>query len=259
MHYLTLAVQKFSKTGFKKLIKKFTSNNRSSVLTGIISTIIMQSSNLISVLVLAFVGTGLLSVTGGMAVMLGSNIGTTMTDALLATIGLHYDIKIITFPLLFLGALGITFFRQKEKIVTISQSAIAIAFTLLALSLMKEGLDFLTEAIDLSQYMMMNGRIFFLIGLVLAMMMQSGGTVFVIAVASASSGLIPPETVISIIFGAYLGSTATIFFASLGAQSAIKKQVAYGHIGFNILVSLLGMLLLPLIKTCFLQRIFPSF
>ncbi len=215
MHYLTLAVQGFSKTGFKKLIKKFTSNNKSSALTGLISTIIMQSSNLMSVLVLAFVGTGLLSVTGGMAVMLGANVGTSITDALLATIGLHYDIKMITFPLLFLGAIGITFFSQKEKIVTIGKSCIAIAFTLLALSFMKEGLEFLTQTIDLGAFMSMNVRIFFLIGLLLAILMQSGGTVFIIAIASASSGLISPETVFPIIFGAYLGSTATIFFASI--------------------------------------------
>ena len=63
---------------------------------------VVQSSNLISVLVLAFVGTGILSLTGALAVMLGSNIGTTIPEALLGSIGLQYDIKLLTFPLLFL-------------------------------------------------------------------------------------------------------------------------------------------------------------
>ncbi|MDR0650295.1 MAG: Na/Pi symporter [Candidatus Peribacteria bacterium] len=100
--YLEQAVSVFSKGGFKKLLKKFTSNTFSSFLTGIVSTVIVQSSNLISVLVLAFVGTGILSLTGGLAVMLGSNIGTTIPEALFGTIGLKYDIQLLTFPLLFL-------------------------------------------------------------------------------------------------------------------------------------------------------------
>ena len=259
MRYLTLAVEKFSKTGFKKLIKRFTSNAKSAVVTGFISTIITQSSNLMSVLVLAFVGTGLLSVTGGIAVMLGSNIWTVVTDALLATIGLHFDIKMITFPLLFLGAIGLTFFINKEKVVTISKTCIAISFSLLAFAFMKEGLDFLTQIIDLSKFTSMNPRIFFWIGLVLATLMQSWGTVFIISITSANAGLIPPETAFPLIFGAYLGSTATIFIASLGQQSAIKKQVAYSHIGFNLLVAMLGMLCLPLIKSLFISTIFPRF
>lgn len=65
------------------MIKKFTANTPSSLLTGIVTTLIVQSSNLVSVLVLAFVGTGVLSLTGALAVILGANIGTTIPDAIL--------------------------------------------------------------------------------------------------------------------------------------------------------------------------------
>ena len=65
------------------MIKKFTSNKISAFFTGIISTVIVQSSNIISVLVLAFVGTGILSLMGGLIVMLGANVGATIPDAIL--------------------------------------------------------------------------------------------------------------------------------------------------------------------------------
>lgn len=81
--YLEDAVSAFSRGGFKQMIKKFTANTPSSLLTGIVTTLIVQSSNLVSVLVLAFVGTGVLSLTGALAVILGANIGTTIPDAIL--------------------------------------------------------------------------------------------------------------------------------------------------------------------------------
>lgn len=98
------------------MIKKRTSNNTSSFFTGLLSTIVLESSNLVSVIVLSFVGTGILTETHALAVMLGSNVGTTMTSALFGAVGVGYDINMIVFPLLFLGAIGISFFKKREII-----------------------------------------------------------------------------------------------------------------------------------------------
>lgn len=137
IRYLEKAVSGFAKGGFKKLIKKFTANNFSSLVTGLISTVIVQSSNLVSVLVLAFVGTGILTLTGALAVMLGSNIGTTIPDALFGSIGLTYDIKIFTFPLIFIGAIMISFFSRYEKVAGVGRALIGLALIFLALAYMK--------------------------------------------------------------------------------------------------------------------------
>ncbi|GHW02237.1 sodium:phosphate symporter [candidate division SR1 bacterium] len=245
--FLEESVSGFTRGGFKKLIKKFTSKNIYATLTGILSTVVVQSSNLMSVLVLAFVGTGLLTLTGGLSVMLGANIGATIPDAFFAIIGLNYDIKTFTFPLLFLGAFGLVFYPNKEKVVLTCKIFIAFALTMLSFSFMKEGLGFLTQMVDLSIFMEMSPRFFFLLGLMLTMLVQSGGAVFIIAITSVSSGLISPEVALPIIFSTYFGSTITVFLASMGQQPAIKKQLAYGHIGFNLLASLLAMTMLPLV------------
>jgi phosphate:Na+ symporter len=188
--------------------------------------------------------------------MLGSNIGTTIPDALLGSVGLQYDIKMLTFPMLLLGAIGITFFSSKDKVVIISKSIIALALIFLSFSLMKSGLMFLTTQVDFSMFMTMNPWIFFLIGLLLTLLVQSGGAVFIIALTSVSSGLITAEASLPIFFATYLGATITIVIASLGKQPAIKKQVAMGHVGFNVLVAGLGMLTLPWIKELLFSEFF---
>jgi phosphate:Na+ symporter len=195
--------------------------------------------------------------TGALAVMLGSNIGTTIPDALLGSIGLQYDIKMLTFPMLLLGAIGITFFSNKDKVVVVSKAIIALALTFLSFSLMKSGLMFLTTQVDLSMFMTMSPWIFFLVGLLLTLLVQSGGAVFIIALTSVSSGLITAEASLPIFFATYLGATITIVIASLGKQPAIKKQVAMGHVGFNLLVAGLGMLTLPWIKELLVTEGFP--
>ena len=173
INYLEGAIAVFSKGGFKQMIKKFTSSKISSFFTGIISTVIVQSSNIISVLVLAFVGTGILSLQGGLIVMLGANVGTTIPDAILGAVGMSYDIKMLTFPLVFLGAVGITFFSKHEKLVGVSKALIGLALIFLALAYMKSGLVFVTEMVDLSYFMTMSPWIFFLIGLLLTLLVQS--------------------------------------------------------------------------------------
>ncbi|MDR2541141.1 MAG: hypothetical protein LBD11_05170 [Candidatus Peribacteria bacterium] len=88
--------------------------------------------------------------------------------------------------------------------------------------------------------------------------MQAGGAVFIVALTSASSGLITPEVAFPIILGSYIGATITIVMASIGRQPTIKKQVAVGHVGFNTLTALIGMFGMPFILRLFSTYIFPK-
>ena len=150
-----------------------------------------------------------------------------------------------------------TFFSNKDKVVLISKVLIGLALIFLSFAFMKEGLLFITSIVDLTYFMDMNPWVFFLMGLMLTLLVQSGGAVFIIALTSVSSGLITAEAALPILFGTYLGATITIVIASFGHQPAIKKQVAMGHVGFNLIVALLGMLALPRIKVVLSQYLFP--
>ncbi len=255
---LEKALTKFSKGNFKTLLKKFTTNNLSATCTGIITTILTQSSNLISVVILAFVGTGMLSLTAGLAVMLGANIGTTIPEAVLGTIGLSYDIKIFTFPFIFLWAIGISFFGKYEKIVDLSRTLMGLAIVFLAMIFMKEGLTIFTQMLDITEAINLHSRLLFGIWILLTLGVQSGGAIFIVTLTGVSSGLIPAEAAFPLILGSYLGSTITIVLGSLGNQPAIKKQVAAGHVFFNIIFSFLGMICLPIIYRIFQSYVFPQ-
>ena len=86
---------------------------------------------------------------------------------------MSYDIKFLTFPLVFIGAVGVTFFSNREKLVGVSKAFIGLGLIFLALSFMKSGLVFVTEMVDLSYFMSMSPWIFFLIGLLLTLLVQS--------------------------------------------------------------------------------------
>lgn len=254
---LEKALIRFSRGNFKTLLKKYTNNNFSATCSGIIATILTQSSNLISIVILAFVGTGMLSLTAGLAVMLGANIGTTIPEAILGTIGLSYDIKIFTFPLIFLWAIGISFFGKHEKVVDISRTLMGLAIVFLAMIFMKEGLTIFTQMLDITEAINLHSRLLFGIWILLTLGVQSGGAIFIVTLTGVSSGLIPAEAAFPLILGSYLGSTITIVLGSLGNQPAIKKQVAVGHVFFNIIFSFLGMICLPLIYRIFQSYVFP--
>ena len=110
MNYLEQAVSSVTNGWFKNFMKKFTSSSSKSFLSWILITTILQSSNVMSVLVLAFVGTGILSLTSALAVILWVNIGTMIPTSVLWIVWLSLNVSIIAFPLIFLWAICVNFF-----------------------------------------------------------------------------------------------------------------------------------------------------
>ena len=116
INYMEQAVAWFSNGWFKNFMKKFTSSIRKSFWSGILMTTILQSSNVMSVLVLAFVWTGILSLTSALAVILWVNIGTMIPTSILWMVWLSLDVSIIAFPLILLWAIFINFFSRRNKL-----------------------------------------------------------------------------------------------------------------------------------------------
>ena len=116
MNYLEQAVSSVTNWWFKNLLKKFTSSVLKSFWSWILITAILESSNVVSVLVLAFVWTGILSLTSALAVILGSNVWTMITSSILWIVGLSLNVSIIALPLIFLWAIWMNFFPRWWKI-----------------------------------------------------------------------------------------------------------------------------------------------
>ena len=259
MVYLEQAVSSFSNWWFKNLLKKFTSSDIKSFGSWMFITTLLQSSSVVSVLVLAFVWTGVLSLTSALAVILGSNVWTMITTSALWIIGLSLNVSVIAFPLIFLWAIWMNFFSRWDKVVTISKFLLSFWLIFLAFSFMKEGLDFLTD-IDLSLLAWMNSWLFFAVGVLLSMLVQSWTLIFVIILAAVATWILSPEMWFPMAFWTYLWSTFTIVLWALGKNKAeTKKQVALRHVWFNFVTSIVWMLLLSFVLKVYYVVMEPRF
>ena len=163
MNYLEQAVSSVTNWWFKNLLKKFTSSVPKSFWSWILITTILESSNVVSVLVLAFVWTGILSLTSALAVILGSNVWTMITSSALWIVGLSLNVSVIALPLIFLWAIGMNFFPRWWKVDAICKFLFSFGLIFLAFSLIKDWLAFVTEIIDFSDYIDMSPWFFFLL------------------------------------------------------------------------------------------------
>ena len=248
MNYLEQAISSVTNGWFKNLLKRFTSSVPKSFWSGILITTILESSNVVSVLVLAFVWTGILSLTSALAVILGSNVGTWITTSLLWIVGLSLNVAKIALPLIFFGAIWLSFFSHSSTSVVLSKFFLSFGMIFLAFSFMKEGLSFLTDSVDLSEYLSMSPRIFFLIWLWLTVLIQSWGIIFIICLALVSAGILPANLAFAMVFASYLGCTITIVLGAIWSnKAAAKKQVAVWHVCFNLITSVVWVLALPLL------------
>ena len=248
MNYLEQAVSSVTHGWFKNLLKRFTSSVPKSFWSWILITTILESSNVVSVLVLAFVWTWVLSLTAALAVILGSNVGTWITASLLWVVGLSLNVAKIAFPLIFLWAIWLSFFSRSSTSVILSKFFLSFGMIFLAFSFMKEWLGFLTDSVDLSDYLSLSPWIFFLIGLWLTTLIQSGSLIFIVSLALVSSGILPVNLAFPMVFASYLGCTITIILWAIWSNKvAAKKQVALWHVCFNLITSVIWVFALPLI------------
>ena len=248
MNYLEQAISSITNGWFKNLLKRFTSSVPKSFWSWILITTILESSNVVSVLVLAFVWTWILSLTSALAVILWSNVGTWITASLLWVVWLSFNVAKIALPLIFFWAIWLSFFSHSSSSVVLSKFFLSFWMIFLAFSFMKEWLWFLTDSVDLSEYLSMSPWIFFLIGLWLTTLIQSWSIIFIICLALVSAGILPANLAFAMTFASYLGSTITIVLWAIWKNKvAAKKQVALRHVSFNLVTSVVWVLTLPLI------------
>ena len=260
MNYLEQAVSSVTNWWFKNLLKKFTSSLLKSFWSWILITTILESSNVVSVLVLAFVWTGILSLTSALAVILWSSVWTWITSSVLWVVGLSLDVAKIALPLIFLWAIWMNFLSRWPKVVTVSKFFLSFGMIFLAFSLMKEWLGFVTDIVDFGQYSNMSPWIFFLIWLLLTILVQSWTIIYVVSLALIYSGILQPQQGLAIMLATYLWSTITIILWAIWVNKvAIKKQVAVWHVGFNLIISIAWILCLPIIMDVYQNILEPKF
>lgn len=240
------SLQLISGSAFKKFIRKHTSTTFRALLTGTFSTAILQSSSAVILMVLAFVGAGIMQLRHAFGVILGSNLGTTFTSWIVASLGFKVDIQAFAMPFIGLGGLGLIFLGRETKAANYSKLLVGFGFLFLGLEYMKSSVEALTQLLDLSTLSSYPIILFALIGFAITAIMQSSSATMAIILTALYGDVIDFYAASSMVIGANLGTTITAVIGSIGGNTA-KKQVAAVHVIFNLVTAIVAFaLIIPL-------------
>ncbi len=239
MRVMSEGLQKSAGTRLKSILNFMTQNRVLAVLTGFIITAFVQSSSATTVMVVSFVNAGLLELAQAIGVIMGANIGTTVTTWIVSLIGFKFKITAIALPVIGLGLPLIFSKVQKRK----DFGEVLVGFGLLFLGLMflkqsvpdirshPEALSFIQHFTDLPFFLAT--IIFVLLGTILTIVVQSSSAAMAITVTMAAFGWINFQTAAAIVLGENIGTTVTAYLASIGT-SVNARRAARAHFLFNV-------------------------
>ncbi len=248
MHYMENGFKLFSGGPLEMVLEKFTSTTPRAIGTGFLATSIVQSSSLISVIIISFLSAELIGLTRAVGVIFGSNIGTTTTAWLVSSIGLKIKIAQYALPMLIFGV--ILQFSKQSKYKGLGSVLIGLGFIFLGIAYMKDGFETLKQGLDLAQFAIEGYPgivIYILFGAIATVIIQSSSATMAIIITALSSGQIDYISALSLAIGANIGTTVT---AALGALASNRngKRLAVAHLIFNTATALFAIIFLFQLK-----------
>ena len=238
MNLMSSGLQKAAGDRLRGFLSAMTSNPFKRVMTGLGITALIQSSSATTVMVVSFVNAGLLTLVQAIGVIMGANIGTTVTAWMVSLLGFKADISILAVPLMLLGFLLSNSKKDKNK--NIGELVVGFSLLFLGLSFMKESVPDLRQTPEVlefvkqwSGYGFSSVLIFLGIGTVLTLILQSSSATMAITLIMLSMGWIPFNMACAMVLGENIGTTITAnIAASVGNPAA--KRAALSHTIFNV-------------------------
>lgn len=231
----------FTKGPLQNLLKNATDKLYKSITVGATVTALIQSSSLVSVITISFISAGLISLSGGLGLIFGANIGTTATAWLVAGFGLKIKISALAMPML---VFGIIFSFQKTKALKgIGNVLAGLGFFFLGIHYMKEGFDVFKEYIDLTQFAVSGylGVIIYTgVGIVITTILQSSSATLALILTALAAGQLEYENALALAIGANVGTTITAVLGSLSSNIA-GKRLAMAHLIFNLVTGIVAL------------------
>ncbi|PIE45792.1 MAG: sodium:phosphate symporter [Gammaproteobacteria bacterium] len=234
----------FSGGVLEKVLKKSTSNLAKSTLFGFVSTALMQSSSLVSVLTISFLGAGLIELVQGIGIIYGANIGTTTGAWLMAGFGLKVNISAYAMPMLVFGVILI--FQKSKSLKGLGYILTGLGFLFLGIHYMKDGFEAFKETIDLKDFAVpgFKGLLIFIgVGILATVVMQSSHATIILVIAALAAGQITYENALALTIGANIGTTITAIIGSLSSNIE-GKRLAGAHFIFNITTAVIAVALI---------------
>ena len=239
----------FTKGPLQNILKKATSKLYKSISTGALVTALIQSSSLVSVITISFISAGLISLSGGLGLIFGANIGTTATAWLVAGFGLKVNISALAMPMLIFGI--VFSFQKTSSLKGLGNVLAGLGFFFLGIHYMKEGFEVFKQYIDLTQYAVPGFKgivIYTIIGIFITTVLQSSSATLALILTALSAGQIEYENALALAIGANVGTTITAILGSISSNAA-GKRLAGAHFVFNVATGIVALALIyPLAK-----------
>ena len=240
------SVRALSGRAFRRIIRQYTDGRLRSIGSGSLVTALLQSSSAVSLMVLAFVGAGVMSMENAIGVIMGSNIGTTFTAWIVATLGFKIKIESFALPFIGIGAIGLIFFKSPSKPSLVSRLLVGFGFLFLGLDYMKGSVETLAQTFDLSQFPTYGLWFYVLVGTLSTAIMQASAATIAIVLTALNSQLITFDMAIAMVIGANVGTTITVLLGAIGGVQA-KKRVALSHLIFNVITGIIAFFSIPIL------------
>ena len=243
MDIMGKGLEKLSGGRLERLLEKLTSNRIKAVALGALVTAVIQSSSATTVMVVGFVNSGIMKLTQAIGIIMGANIGTTMTSWILSLSSIessNFFVKLLK-PSSFapiLALIGIIFimFNKKEKKKDIGMILIGFAILMTGMDQMSAAVKPLRDVPEFTNILLMfsNPVLGMLAGMVLTAIIQSSSASVGILQALCATGAVPFSTAIPIIMGQNIGTCVTAIISSIGASKNAKRTAAV-HLYFNVI------------------------
>ena len=238
MKIMSEGLQKFAGDSLRRILTAMTTNRVTGMLTGVLITALIQSSSATTVMVVSFVNAGLLTLTQSIGVIMGANIGTTVTAWLISALGFKVDIAAFALPLLAF-ALPL-FFSGKSSRKSIGEFVFGFAFLFMGLQSLKanapdlganpEMLAFVQNYTDMGFFSII---LFLFIGAILTMIVQASAATMAITLIMCANGWIDYHLGVALVLGENIGTTVTANLAALTGNTQARRA-ALAHLVFNI-------------------------
>ena len=235
---LSSSLQNMAGDKLRQLLGTLTKTPLRGILVGILVTVLIQSSAGTTVMTVSFVNTGLLSLKQALGLIMGANIGTTVTAQLIA-----FNIDALALPLLFFGVFMSMIFNKKQ-LVYLASGLIGLGLVFMGMQTMKSASHIISQHKDLLLFLSGNPLTGVAAGIILTALIQSSAATIGLTIAVASQGLITLDMALPIILGDNIGTTLTAIVVSLNA-SRPAKQAAMGHVLFNLIGTIIFLTILP--------------
>jgi phosphate:Na+ symporter len=244
MFFLEDGFKLFSGSVLENILKNSTNNTPKAIGVGFLSTSIMQSSSLVSIIIISFLSAELITLSGAIGVIFGSNIGTTTTAWIVSTFGVKIKISTYAMPMIIFGA--IFRFSDNKNYQALGYILLGLGFVFLGIGYMKEGFESLKSSINLSELAIegyLGVIVYVLIGAIATIILQSSSAAMALIITALATEQIIFINSLELAIGANIGTTVTAIIGSL-ASNHNGKRLAVAHFIFNLITAFIAIVFL---------------